>query len=363
MTRLDCREVADLLAAQCERLFLDFVPDAKTSRNELRGHGPDGAVWAMVTRGSKRGVWANWSDYERQRGDCLELVHWARFPDERGRAQSTRWALGWLGLAEAQPDSETVRAARIEASEAAAWRAEREAAERERRMVRAKGIYLHDSRPAAEACEIADYLTTRGLPLDFLQAAPGNLRFTASRWYDASRPAVPAMLAAIVHPIAREHIGTHVTYLDFRDGHWRNVPYRPRRLTFGAKAGGIIPLLRGASGKRRPPEGDVLLLAEGIENALAAAMCCVDAPDLPDDPRVWAAVDLGNFAVLELPPEIHSVILVHDNDNERFGGYRDRVARAWLEEGRSVQHMRPPRGFKDFNDYVATLSARLGTDA
>ena len=363
MTRLDCRQVAELLAGQCERLFLDLVPDAKPARNELRGHGPDGAAWAMVTRGSKRGVWANWGDVDRQRGDCLELIHWARFPGERGRAESTRWALGWLGLADVPADSDTVRAARVEASEAAAWRVEAEAAERDRRKRKAKGIYLHESRPIADSPEIVDYFVTRGIPYDYLAAPCGNLRFTASRWYDDARPAVPAMLAAIVHPIAREHIGTHVTYMEHSAGHWRNIPIRPRRLTFGNKLGGVIPLLRGASRQRRPPEGDTLLLAEGIENALAAAICCVDAPDLPDDPRVWAAVDLGNFAAIELPPEIWSVILVHDNDNERFGDYRERVARTWMEEGRSVQHMRPPRGFKDFNDYVSALVKRQTADA
>lgn len=368
MSRLDCHAVAELLAEHCERLFTELVPDAKQARNELRGHGPDGAIWAMVVRGAKRGVFASWGDQERQKGDCLELVHWAKFPAEQGRRDSYRWALRWLGY-DVTLDAASraaIAEAQVNAAEAAAWRAEQAEAERDRKATRSKGIYLHATVPYDQAPQIADYFRTRGIPIGELPSKPTNLRF-GSKFYDNAHRDVPAMVAAIVHPVTRQHRATHCTYLQYQAGHWRNTELRPKRLTFGAKLGGVIPLLRGASGERRPPAGDTLLIGEGIENSLAAALCCPETPGIPPEPRVWAAVDIGNFSAIELPEEIYSVILVHDRDDEQFRGrsagaaiglsYRQQIARRWLEEGRSVMHMAPPKGFKDFNDYVAALIA------
>lgn len=355
MSRLDCRELAALLARNCEPLFAELIPDAKPQGNELRGHGPDGAAWSIVTRGRKRGVFCNWGAPD-QAGDCIELIHWALYPGERGRRESYQWALRRLGLTSTAGDAEAaerVRAARAEASEAAAWRTEQAAAERDRSMRRAKAIYLA-SRPWPSP-ELADYFQGRGLPVAELGQPMRALRFAPACPYSAERGALPAMVAPIIHPVTRKFQAVHCTFLEMRAGHWRNLADRPRRLTRGAKQGGIIPLLRGGTGKRLPPEGDTLLVGEGIENSLAAALCCPDAAELVDEPRVWAAVDIGNFASLELPAELWSVIFVHDRDDERFGRYREAVARAWLEEGRSVVHLKPPKGFKDYNDYVARL--------
>jgi len=99
----------------------------------------------------------------------------------------------------------------------------------------------------------------------------------------------------------------------------------------------------------------VVLISEGIENGLAAAVLIRDWPRLSDDPRVFAAVDAQNWAALELPEVFHSVILAHDRDDQRLGAFRQKVGEAWLEEGRSVQHFRPPAEYKDFNDYAARL--------
>jgi hypothetical protein len=358
-SRPNHRAVAQLLAERCERLFTELVPDAKPSRNDLRGHGPDGGIWAIVCRGPKRGVFANWSD-ENQKGDCLELVHWALFRGEYGRRESYRWALTYLGLddAAAADLSGELRRGRERAEAVAAERGAQAEADRVRRQTHAKGVYLHATEPYALAPQIADYLTIgRGLPIGDLPSSPGNLRFGFKR-YNAEHPAVPAIVAAIVHPISRQHRATHVTYLTERGGHYHNTELRPKRLVFGNKKGGVIPLLRGASKQREIPDNETLLIGEGIENTLAAALIAPEIHNIPPEPRVWAAVDIGNLAAIELPEAIASVILVDDNDNERFGAWRAALERGWLEEGRSVQRLRPPKGFKDFNDYVARLAAR-----
>jgi hypothetical protein len=372
MARLDCRDVAALLAPHCEQLFTQFVADARLEAGELRGHGPDGAKWTMAVRGGKRGVWCNWGDTS-QKGDCLELIHAALFAGEAGRSSALKWALSWLGLSSAMVKTdpaaaEQMRSAKEYAVRRRAWQEEADARERERRRRQAFATYLHrDNVEYARSPELQDYLRTRGVPIDLLDEMPSALRFTRQAYYDREHPALPAMLAPIIHPVTRRHMATHTTYLEFREGHWRNLsmPGALRRKTLGDKKGGVIPLLRGASGRRLrdAPDGDVLLISEGIENGISAAVLIRDWRNLPDDPRVFAAVDAQNWAALELPQVFSSVILAHDRDDQRLGAFRTKVGEAWLEEGRSVQHFRPPSEFKDFNEYAARLLLERATAA
>lgn len=349
------REIAWRLAQRCEDLFFALVPDCELSGAELRGHGPDGAVWSIVIRGNKRGVWANWLDPERQAGDCLELVHWALFPEERARQESFRWALRWLGLADgasAPPEARTVPRSPPPLSEAEA------AAARARAARKARGRYAAASIPFAESGELRSYLAVaRGLAIGELAGeALHALRFSPRQWYDPEHGELPAMVAPVIGPIDRKLGAVHVTYLA-RDpaGVWRNATLDPKRKVIGAKEGGIIPLLRGATGERLPQQGEAVLIGEGIENTLAAALILPDIEGVPDRPRAWAAVDLGNIRKLRLPPELETVLFVHDRDDERFAGYREAVAEAWRDEGRAVVHLEPPPGFSDFNDYVRAI--------
>lgn len=364
MARLDCRDVAALLASHCEALFMQFVPDARMEAGELRGHGPDGGKWTMAARGSKRGVFCNWGNPE-QKGDCIELIHAALFAGQTGRGQALKWGLTYLGLATsaAPADAEAaerLRQAKAGAAQRRAWQDEAESRERDRRRRQAFALYLReDNIDGVNSPELRDYLATRHVPLGLLEEFPTALRF-GHAYYDADHPAVPAMLAPIIHPVTRRHMATHITYLAYREHHWRNLPAPAlRRRTLGDKKGGMIPLLRGASRKRlrNAPDGDIVLISEGIENGLAAAVLIRDWPALPADPRVVAAVDAQNWAALELPPVFQSVILAHDRDDQRLGAFRLEVGRVWLEEGRSVQHFRPPAEYKDFNDYAARLLA------
>lgn len=350
---IPAREIAARLALRCEDLFFAFVPDCELSGHELRGHGPDGAVWSIVIKGQKRGIFANWLDPERQAGDCLELVHWAMFPHETARQESYRWALRWLGLAGQSgppPEARTVERAAPAPSPEEAARARARAAQK------ARGRYAANSVPFAQSPELRSYLTgARGLPVGELREELRALRFSRRQFYDPAHGELPAMVAPIVDPETRKLTGVHVTYLALVGGIWRNVSLEPRRKVFGGKEGGVIPLLRGLSGERLPLPGEAVLIGEGIENTLAAALVVADIEGLPARPRAWAAVDLGNFRKLRLPPEVETVLFVHDRDNERFARYREAVADEWRDEGRGVVHLEPPAGHKDFNDYVARL--------
>jgi hypothetical protein len=351
---MPAREIAARLASRCEDLFFALVPDCTLQGNELRGHGPDGGVWSIVIRGNKRGVFANWLDPERQAGDCLELIHWAMFPDETARQDSYRWALRWLGLA---GGSSGPPEARVAYRGPPPVSAEESARARARAAQKARGRYAGGSIPFAESGALFSYLTSaRGLPVGELGEPLHALRFSERQFYDAAHGTLPAMVAPIVDPQTRHLTGVHVTYLARVAGIWRNVQLAPRRKVFGAKEGGVIPLLRGTSGKRLPVQGEAVLIGEGIENTLAAALCCGDIAGLPAKPRAWAAVDLGNFRKLRLPPELETVLFVHDRDDERFRPYRDAVADEWREEGRTVVHLETPAGCRDFNDYVARLA-------
>jgi hypothetical protein len=122
---------------------------------------------------------------------------------------------------------------------------------------------------------------------------------------------------------------------------------KPAKITFGPIGGGIIPLLRGATGlvinQARKEE---LLIGEGIENSLSASL---NYPDL----RCWAGISVGNLEAVDLPPQFPYVKLIRDRDGNNQGVHAARmgmIAR-WQGEGRSITFVDPPRGFKDVNDW------------
>ena len=116
-------------------------------------------------------------------------------------------------------------------------------------------------------------------------------------------------------------------------------------MSLGFVMGGAIRLWRGASGKplRDAPDGEVVVIGEGIETCLSIALAC---PEL----RVLCAVSLVNLGRVALPEQVRRVILAADNDEKP--GARAGFLRA-LEEmaktGREVRVARSPVG-KDFND-------------
>ena len=66
-----------------------------------------------------------------------------------------------------------------------------------------------------------------------------------------------------------------------------------------------------------------------------------------------ACVSIGNMAELALPPGIAEVRLCFDRDGENLAcaSARERAVERYQREGRRVFEMRPPEGFKDFNDW------------
>lgn len=330
----------------------ELFPDARPHGAELRWHARGGAVCSMVMRGGKRGVWANWGDPDAK-GDALELVHHELFPDEVGRRDSIRWAARWLGidvmLAEDPGRMAHLHRLTVEALERGAQHA---AAVREGKQASAKAMWLAGEGDGTGP-EIASYLKGRGI--DVADLAGGKLRalrFTRDAHFDFGE-LLPAMLAAIVSTETFKHIGTQMTFLRFdrESGGWCKAGVDPAKKTRGMLAGGVVPLLRGRSGKplHEAPPGDAVLIAEGIENALA---CWLSVEQI-GEPRVVACLGVSNLN-LALPPAIETVFLAFDRDgeNETVRRARDAACKRYKREGRAVETLKPPNGVKDFADYI-----------
>lgn len=203
---------------------------------------------------------------------------------------------------------------------------------------RAAAVRMWDAAVPAEGTVVARYLATRGVAAPAgapLRLLPGARHPGGSRW--------PAMLALVVDHAGRP-AAVHRTFLA-RDGSGK-APVEPQRMTFGPVAGGAVRLF--------PLEpGAPLVLAEGIETALAAAMkLCAPA---------WSAVSAGNLRdTLRLPDAARDVILAVDNDPPGRDA-ADRAAARFLGEGRRVRLARPGRAGADFNDVLLLRgSARRG---
>jgi len=341
--RPSAAELARRAAAEIEAVVEAVLPDCRREGGELRGHGNDGALWVVETRGAKRGVALCASEPERS-GDPLTLIAEALYGG--GRREAYGWLLARYGDAAAAPEARPRQAPSCE----------REAANLERRRRRAFASYL-DAEPIA-GTPADDYLAGRGIPPEFYRRS--GLRYAPASFY-APGIELPAMVAPVLDLIERRLVAVHRTYLAPRDGGgWTKTARIPARKCWAPFKGGAIPLGRGASGKRLrdAPDDDGCLIAEGIENALSAAFL---RPEL----RVFAAVSSGNIPALVLPPTMASVLLVQDRDGENRA-VAEAYARAidrWLHEGRGVETMRPPGGHADMNAWLQATLQQTGEAA
>jgi putative DNA primase/helicase len=137
-------------------------------------------------------------------------------------------------------------------------------------------------------------------------------------------------MVARIESIDGELIGVHRTWLDrSQDGRWR----RRDRAMLGRAAGGAVWLAQPADG---------LMVGEGIETCLAA----MQATGHP----AWAALSTSGLRSLELPKDVHDVVVLADGDQAGEAAARDSALR-WKRERLRVRIARPPRGL-DFNDML-----------
>jgi putative DNA primase/helicase len=194
-----------------------------------------------------------------------------------------------------------------------------------RRIQLARRIW--DSARVASGSTVAAYLTARGVTIGI----PSVLRYAPSlRRPDGSSG--PAMVAR-VDDVDGRLIGVHRTWLT-RDpnGQWK----RRDRASLGPIRGGAV---------RLAPAADTLMVAEGIETAMAATT----ATAMP----AWAALSTSGMVTLALPSIVRTVIILADHDVNGAGERAARIAAArWLAERRRVQIALPPEPGTDIADLL-----------
>jgi hypothetical protein len=187
-------------------------------------------------------------------------------------------------------------------------------------------LAIWQSAKPALATPIETYLASRGIHLP----PPDALRFHAGLKHP-SGSCWPAMLALVTNGQDGTPIAIHRTYVA-RDGGGK-APVDPQKMMLGPCRGGAV---------RLADPRDMLMVGEGIETCLAA----MQATRHP----AWAALSTSGLRSLELPKEVHDVIVLADGDEAGEAAARNCAVR-WKREGRHVRIARPPQGL-DFNDVL-----------
>lgn len=134
-------------------------------------------------------------------------------------------------------------------------------------------------------------------------------------------------------------VGLHATYIQ----NGEKIGRRMYSVEKGSMMGGAVRLhkLNG---------GDAIVIGEGIESSLSAAM----VTGLP----AWAALDAGKLEVVEIPDVIKRVVIAADNDLS-YTGQRSAyiLAHRLHMQGKQVEVIIPEIKGEDFNDYHKTKVA------
>lgn len=202
-------------------------------------------------------------------------------------------ALDWLeGGREVRLSDEEIARREVVARKERDRREQEAERHRERAIASARAIW-HEGLPP-ERSPVREYLALRGCGVDRLPQIPDSIRFHARLpymvadgrdWVEVHRG--PAMIAAITGRNG-EFTGLHRTWIDLDQPKGKaRIQHRgtaqKAKKTLGSKKGGAVRLVS-------PPGATVMVVGEGIETTLSAAVS--------GDPgwAYWAGIDLGNMA-------------------------------------------------------------------
>ncbi len=181
------------------------------------------------------------------------------------------------------------------------------------------------------------YLKSRGISL---KQSPSSLRYHPNLpYYDQTGLLghFPAMIA-LVRNQNNKMATLHRTYLG--KACKADVP-KPKKLMPAIQPKASV----GAAIKLYPPVNGKIVLAEGIETALAIHV----ATKLP----VWATISAVGLEQVILPSTITEIIIAIDNDESHCGqNAANKLATRLLIEGRKVKRIMPENSGQDFNDLL-----------
>ncbi|MEM8758747.1 MAG: toprim domain-containing protein [Pseudomonadota bacterium] len=184
----------------------------------------------------------------------------------------------------------------------------------------------------------ADYLESRSIALP----RANTLRFSPSCWHGPHASSYPALVGRVDRVGDARPVGIHRTYLSLRA---TKIAHDPARLALGPIRGGAVRLVEGQG---------ALLIAEGIESALSAAVFAA-----PPGASIWAALTASGLAGLILPAAGGDLIIAPDNDAVGLAAataLEDRARAA----GWTVSRRAPRAGYGDWNDMARSVGLCAG---
>lgn len=142
-----------------------------------------------------------------------------------------------------------------------------------------------------------------------------------------------AAMVAVVRSASGVIVGVHRTFV--RDG-WK-ARVKPVRLSLGSIRGGAV---------RLGPDSDRIVVAEGIESAIAASML------VPDAGTPWAALSAGGLEALIVPALVHRVTIAMDHDERGVLAARRLCKRLRRDGVRDVRLLRASTPGADACDVI-----------
>ncbi len=352
---IEPHELEQLLRAAVHSVCHNLLPNGREECGYWRVGsigGEPGQSLAVNLTGPNVGLWTDFSapDSTPERsGDMLWLAARVRYAGKL--ADAITWGISFLGLDGLDPNRlRTEKAKARKAANDAATDAAR-LAERNRRS--AMQLYLSGAPIAGTIAET--YLISRGIDLRAHGlVAPGSLKFNGEVYCKEAQRRLPCLVAAMVN-VSGHHVASHRTWLR-EDGKGKAALIEPKK-ALGKFRGGFIPLWKGRHDvpMKDIPQGTPVLVSEGIEDGLSAALAC------PEE-RVIAAVALDNMGALELPPQMGPLIILaqHDDVGSKAVQSLERVVAKHQAQGRDVRLAFPPAGVKDLNELLCSPDGAIG---
>lgn len=342
-------QIVGMLSGRAEMLARELLPQGRRSGAEwVCGSlaGEPGTQMAVHLSGSKAGVWKDFR--ANVAGDALDLVAQVLFRGDK--RQALVWSRRWLGLDDGDPAKLATMRRQAE------LRAEQSAEQSEAEAIRARNsafaIWMRGS-AGIRGTPVEHYLAGRGIDLSLLGKSPGAIRFHPELWCAERQGHLPAMVTAISGPDGL-FAACHRTWLEQAGpGDWRKARLEAPKKVLGSFKGGMMRIWRGASGRpmTKAPDGEVVDVTEGIEDALSVATAMPEC-------RVVAAISLSNLGNLRFPPQIRTLRVWRQADTApaAVAAYQ-RAIETQIGRGMAILEPPLPDGIGDVNDLISMIGA------